>query len=368
MKNTLLNFCLSIIAITCLISPSYATGPEVEYENIGTLSLEVSEDRDFPTTQLILTRQGGMRDVIDNYEGLLPAELKKLDIDFNGNFELVALLKHPDGHNVVPYIYDSDFSPIFPLVEEGPDPIICREFFMTSIDEKPALCSRYLVSFHNFGPPNFYRLEYYQLESGKLKLFKTGFSEGDHFNVFMNRGAYEFNQGNYLEALKHYSLAIDSSTGEMGTEPFIETLYYLAESRRFSKDFDGAKKLYQKIVLQFPHNSLTDASQDKIELISTCQNDHNLLSLLIDASLLMKRGDYETAIALLDNEALTDSNPISDRFLFAKAEALTASNRLDEAITILYEIISRFPQSQLIDTVISTLESIEDTDEEADGI
>jgi len=343
----------------------------VEIEGLGEIVLEETSIDQTETTQLLLKKPGGMQQVIDSYDGLLPSDLIKHDLDGDGNFEIIALLRHPDGIDVIMHIYgtDADFKKIFPESQNENNPLICREIFVSMHGNQPAVCTRHLISYHDFGPPELYRLEFYQLQKGHLVLAQQGFTEGNHYNILMNRGAWAFHGGQYLEALDYYNMAISSSTGEISSRAFIESLFYLAESRKFLKDFKHALELYQKIVLEFSQNSFTDAAQREIELISQNIEHPEALSFYIDVLSHINCDRWETALELLQNHELGSADsPLLDRMLFTRAEVLTALNRVDEAIEVYRMIQQKFPDSPIIESVEAALEDMLEKPEETDGL
>ena len=343
----------------------------VEIEGLGEILLEEASIDQTETTQLLLKKPGGMLQVIDSYDGLLPADLIKHDLDSDGNIEIISLLRHPDGIDVVMHIYstDSGFKKIFPESENENNPLICREIFISTHGNQPAVCTRHLVSYHDFGPPELYRLEFYQLQQDRLVLAQQGFSEGNHYNILMNRGALAFHGGQYLEALDYYNQAVSSSTGEISSRAFIEALFYLAESRKFLKDFKNALELYQKIVLEFSQNQFTDAAQSEIELISQNIEHPEALSFYIDVISHINCDRWGAALELLQNHRLGSiESPLLDRMLFTRAEVLTALNRVDEAIEIYQSIQQKYPNSPVIEKVEAALADILEEPEETDGL
>lgn len=343
----------------------------VSIEGIGELILQESTDAQADSSQLVLKKTGGMREVIDSFDGLMPSDLIKFDLDTDGSVEIIALLRHSDGIDVIPHIYSSsrDFKRLFPPPDQETNPLICREVFVTTYNNQPAVCTRHLIAFHESGPPELFRLEYYHLVNDRFEMLTHGYSEGDHFNILMNRGAYAFHSGQYIEALDFYNQAISSSTGDITTKAFIEALFYLAESRKYLKDFKSALELYQKIVLEFSQNPLTDQSQREIELISENLENPESLSFYVDVTSHVNCDRWETALELLQQHPVANSpGPLQDRFIFTKAEVLTALNRIEEAIEAYREIKSRFPDSSLIESIDAILEDMEARPEETDGL
>ncbi|MBU1108636.1 MAG: tetratricopeptide repeat protein [Candidatus Riflebacteria bacterium] len=343
----------------------------VELDGLGEILLERTSGDQIETTQLLLKKPGGMRQVIDSYNGLLPTDLIKHDLDADGSPELIALLRHPDGIDVIMHIYrtDTDFKKIFPENENENNPLICREVFVSTHGNQPAVCTRHLVAYHDFGPPELYRLEFYQLQKDHLVLAQQGFTEGNHFNILMNRGAQAFHSGQYLEALDYYNQAISSSTGEISSRAFIESLFYLAESHKYLKDFKSALELYQKIVLEFSQNPFTNDAQREAELISQNLEHPEALSFYIEVNNHINCDRWETALELLQKNPMGNADgPLLDRMLFIRAEVLTALNRVEESIEVYHTIQQKFPASPIIDDVNAALEDMQEKPEETDGL
>ncbi len=342
-----------------------------EIAGVGELILEESTADQVETTRLLLQKPGGARQVIDSYEGLLPAELLKYDLDGDGNIEVISVLKPPDGIDVMPFIYTdlNAFRRVFPPSGQESNTLICREVFVTTHAGQPAICSKNLISYHEFGPPDLFRLEFYRLEKDQLKLVHQDFSAGDHFNILMNRGGYAMHSGQYLEALDFYNQSIASASGEISTKAYIEALFNLAQARKFTKDFKSALELFQRIVVEFSENAYTTDAQREIELISGNQNNIDALSFYVDVLSNINCDRWEAALELLQNHPVSKAGGIlQDRFLFTEAEVLTALNRVEEAIKVLNEIKEKFPDSPIIENVDALLTDMQERPEETDGL
>jgi tetratricopeptide (TPR) repeat protein len=340
-------------------------------EGIGTILLvfDKSEAGYLDSSRLLLQKPGGLRRVIDTYEGLQPAELRKFDLDSDNSVEIIALLRHPDGFDVLPYVYrtDADFTRVLPADDEQESvQLIFREVVLSNIANTPVLCGKSRLSFHDFGPPDLYRIEFYQLKNDGLVLLEKGFSDGTHFNILMNKGAFAFNHGRYLDALDLYNESIASSTGEISTAAFIEALFFMAEARKFTKDFNGALELYEKIVLEFNQNQRTEQAQKSIELISANLVNINELSYFVDIVALFNANKCKEALELVENRV--PGGKLEDRFRYMKAEILTAQNRLEEAVQVYLQIKKDFPESPVIDEIDVLLQDIQEIPEEAGGL
>lgn len=371
MKKFPASLCLFLLFFAAEAFAEKADQLNIFFEGLGTIFLEENSiDRQSENSQLILQKPGGMREVIDTYEGLLPADLRKFDLNADSNAEIIALLRHPDGKDVMPHIYqlNENFKRLYPVQDQSESvPIICREIVLTANDNIPLLCAKNPMVFHDFGPPELYQLEFYRLNGANLELFDRTYSGGDHFNILMNRGAVAFNEVRYLEAIDYYEQAISSSSGEITSKAFIEAIFFLAEARKLSKDFDGALQLYQKIVLEFSQNHRTDQSQKEIELISANLNNIPALSFFIDATILVNSNKWEEALVLIDNRTPA-TTALEDRFLFMKAEILAAQNRIEEAVATFAQLKENFPDSLLIEEVDNLLQEMQENPEESGGL
>lgn len=354
---------LALCAFMPLSGAAEAVFFNAKLGEFGTAVLKQVVIDELETTQFVLKKPGGVCLLIDTFDGLIPAALKVADLDQNGTPELIVLLRHPDGIDVMLKVYSAkeNFKRIFP--DENED-LICREIFVTAYNEMPAICAKHLVGCHSFGPPELYRLEIYTLKNNKLSLAQSSFSEGTHFNILMNKAAWAFNHGNYKEALRLYSDVIASSTGDITSEAFIENLFYLAETKKYLNDFEGALELYKKIVLEFSENAYTNEAQDSIELIAENLCRPKELSYYLKLSALINCERYKEASKLLEEDCVSCDSPIQDRLMFLKAEIYTAENRLEEAIKTYESIKRQFPESTLALKAAQLLEELRAPSEE----
>ena len=350
-----------------------AAVPAIELKGRGTLQLIKNfNPSGTEAAQLILTRAGGRRQVIDSFYGLQPTELRRFDLDSDEHAEIIATLMHPDGTDVMPYIYSvkGNFARLYPPPEQQmlPD-IICRKIILTSRNDQPVICAKYKVSFHNFGPPDLYRLEFYQLKNNKLVLIDKGFTQNNHFNVLMNRAAFAYYQGAYQEAADYYNKAISSSTGRLTNQAFIEAIFGLARAEMFNKNFEEALELFQKIVLEFEQNERTNEAQEEIELISANLDNKNELSFLIDVLSLTQQNKWHEALELLNRHPFNQQTfRLQDRYLFIRGEILIALNRIEKAIEAFATIEEKFPDSQLINDADTMLNDLQGSLDGTDGL
>ncbi|MGM0600046.1 MAG: tetratricopeptide repeat protein [Candidatus Rifleibacteriota bacterium] len=347
--------------------------PTIILKGIGSMQLIQSTSQSgTKASQLVLTRPGGRRQVIDSFYGLQPSKLRRFDLDSDEQAEIIATLMHPDGTDVMPYIYSTkeNFTRIYPPQKQQmlPD-IICRKIILTSRNNHPAICAKFKVSFHDFGPPDLYRLEFYKLENQNLELMDKGFTHDSHFNVLMNRAAFAYYQGSYQEAVDYYNKAVSSSTGRLTNEAFIEAIFGLAQAEKFNKNFDEALKLFQKIVLEFKQNERTNEAQQEIEFISANINNKEELSFLIDVLSLTQQNKWHEALELLNQHPFSNKTfSLQDRFLFIRGEILIALNRIEKAIEAFSTIKQKFPDSQLIEDADTMLNDLQGSIDGTNGL
>lgn len=341
----------------------------VDIPNLGSLSLQKTKQTD--TTKLILKKSSKITIVVDNYEGLEPHELIKYDLDNDGKTEIIATLKYADSQNVIPYVYTikDSLEKIFPDEESESKLLTCREVFATTQNSKPTLCLKYLISFHDYAPPELYKLEMYSLENGKLKLDQIGYNEGSHYNLIMNLAAEYMHNGKTLEAAQLYNQAIASSTGKMSDKAFCEALFFNAEALKYSGKYSEAMKLFEKIVLEHTDSDFTEISQKELEFIHDNLNNEKLLTQYYKIQLEIVNEQTKSALNNL-NQLIKDNPKCSfmDRLLFTKAEILISENNIESAIAIFIDIKVKYPESPLIDTIDEMLENLESKPEDSEEL
>ena len=341
----------------------------VDVQNLGSLVLQKTNQGD--TTQLILKKSPKITIVVDNYEGLEPHELIKYDLDNDGKTEIIATLKYADSQNVIPYVYTikESLEKIFPDEESESKLLTCREVFVTNQNSKHVLCLKYLISFHDYAPPELYKLEMYSLENGKLKLNQIGYNEGTHYNLLMNLAAEYMHNGKTQEAAQLYNQAIASSTGKMSSKAFCEALFFNAEALKYSGKYSEAMKVFEKIVLEHTDSDFTEISQKELEFIHDNINNEKLLTQYYKIQLEIVNEHTEDALKHL-NQLIKDNPKCSfmDKLLFTKAEMLISDNNIEEAMAIFIDIKVKYPQSSLIDTIDEMLENLESKPEDSEEL
>ena len=342
----------------------------VEVQNLGSLVLQKTKQGD--TTQLILKKSPKITIVVDNYEGLEPHELIKYDLDNDGKTEIIATLKYADSQNVIPFVYTikESLEKIFPDEESESKLLTCREVFVTTQNSKPVLCLKYLISFHDYAPPELYKLEMYALEKGKLKINQIGYNEGSHYNLLMNLAAEYMHNGKTLEAAQLYNQALASfSTGQMSSKAFCEALFFNAEALKYSGKYSDAMKLFEKIVLEHTDSDFTEISQKALEFIHDNINNEKLLTQYYKIQLEIVNEHTEVALNQL-NQLIKDNPKCSfmDKLLFTKAEILISDNNIEEATAIFIDIKVKYPQSSLIETIDEMLENLESKPEDSEEL
>ena len=323
------------------------------------------------TTKLILKKSPKITIVVDNYEGLEPHELIKYDLDNDGKTEIIATLKYADSQNVIPFVYTlkESLEKIFPDEDSESKLLTCREVFVTTQNSKPVVCLKYLISFHDYAPPELYKLEMYSLENGKLKLNQIGYNEGSHYNLLMNLAAEYMHNGQTLQAAQLYNQAIASSTGKMSNKAFCEALFFNAEALKYSGKYSDAMKLFEKLVLEHTDSDFTEISQRELEFIHDNIKNEKLLSEYYKIQLEIVNEHTESALTHL-NQLIKDNPKCSfmDRLLFTKAEMLISDNNIEAAMAIFIDIKVKYPQSPLIDTIDEMLENLESKPEDSEEL
>ena len=341
----------------------------VEIQNLGSLVLQKANQSD--TTKLILKKSPKITIVVDNYEGLEPHELIKYDLDNDGKTEIIATLKYADSQNVIPFVYTlkESLEKIFPDEDSESKLLTCREVFVTTQNSKPVVCLKYLISFHDYAPPELYKLEMYSLENGKLKLNQIGYNEGSHYNLLMNLAAEYMHNGQTLQAAQLYNQAIASSTGKMSNKAFCESLFFNAEALKYSGKYSDAMKLFEKLVLEHTDSDFTEISQRELEFIHDNIKNEKLLTEYYKIQLEIVNEQTESALNHL-NQLIKDNPKCSfmDRLLFTKAEMLISDNNIEAAMAIFIDIKVKYPQSPLIDTIDEMLENLESKPEDSEEL
>ena len=388
MKTKITSYCITLIIIVLLsntslfaaLSPKkkssvYTLPTTAEVKDLGTLSLEKSKDKYSATTQLILKKAKGITIIVDNYEGLDPYELAKLDMDKDGITEVIATLRYPESDNVIPYVYiikEDGLEKIFP--KEGTESkfMTCKEVFMTSRHDFPVLCLKYLINYHDYAPPELFKLEMYALKDGQLEVCSVGYNVGTHYNLLMNMGAESLHNGQTIEAANYYHEALASSTGDMNQKAFCEALFCNAEALKYSGKYAEAIKLFEKIVLEYTDSNFTEISQKELEFLVANSKDSNNTKLLEQYfKIQFEIQNDQTAEALEHLKKLIAENPncnFMDILLFTKAELLVSENQIEEAMSVFTDIKVKFPNSNLIEVVEEMMENLESKPEDIEGL
>lgn len=388
MKTKITSYCITLIIIVLLsntslfaaLSPKkkssvYTLPTTAEVKDLGTLSLEKSKDKYSATTQLILKKAKGITIIVDNYEGLDPYELAKLDMDKDGITEVIATLRYPESDNVIPYVYiikEDGLEKIFP--KEGTESkfMTCKEVFMTSRHDFPVLCLKYLINYHDYAPPELFKLEMYALKDGQLEVCSVGYNVGTHYNLLMNMGAESLHNGQTIEAANYYHEALASSTGDMNQKAFCEALFCNAEALKYSGKYAEAIKLFEKIVLEYTDSNFTEISQKELEFLVANSKDSNNTKLLEQYfKIQFEIQNDQTEEALEHLKKLIAENPncnFMDILLFTKAELLVSENQIEEAMSVFTDIKVKFPNSNLIEVVEEMMENLESKPEDIEGL
>ena len=345
-----------------------------EIKGVGTLILQKSKEKNSAASQLILKKANNITIIVDTYEGFEPFELAKIDFDNDGITEIVATLRYADSDSVIPYVYTikEGLEKIFPKEGSETDLMTCKEVFLTSRNSLPVLCLKYLISYHDYAPPELFKLEMYSFNNGELKLCSVGYNEGTHFNLLMNLAAEYLHQGKTMEAANLYHEALASSTGDMGQKAFCEALFCNAEALKYSGKFDEAINLFEKIVLEYTDSNFTEIAQKELEFLVANSKDKKNTNLLIQFfKIQFEMQNDQNDFALTHLNDLINKNPncnFMDVLLFTKAELLVSENRIEEAFAVFTDIKVKFPKSGLIEYVDEMLENLESKPEDIEGL
>lgn len=387
MKNTVAISKLLVIATltgillspaTILAAPSKSGSQDSDFlkkslvVEEGTLVLQNIDNQNNSAAQLVLKRPGNITIIADTYEGLEPFELLKCDFNGDGTMEIVATLKYPDSQNVIPYVYSftDSLEKVFPKEKQEADLLNCREVFISHQKSVNSLCLKYLVSYHDFGPPDLFKLEMYTMQKdNQFKLTQIGYNEGTHFNLLMNLAAEYIHKGRTLDAAALYDQALTSSTGDITRTAFTEALFSEAEALKFSGKYSEASKLFEKLVLEYTDSKFTELAQKELEFLFTNQKSPELLNKYFAIRMNILNNNNSTAMEQLDK--LISNNPkcsFMDRLLFTKAELLVSDDHLEDAVSIYKQIKVNYPESNLIDSVDEMLEDLESKPVDADSL
>lgn len=364
-------FILLIIAQSSLLLSKTKQNLELSFKGIGKITLTSKKIQGVESSQLVLVNPGGLKQIIETFDGLIPNSIFKADLNFDNSYEFIITLKDTEGTEEIPIIYSikNQIKKIYPVSDEENNKLISKKVFLTNFQKRNVLCTKNLVNYHDFGPPNLYRFNYFILQNGSLKKIHESFSVNNNFNLLMNRGAVYFHSGKYFKALEYYKQAISSSTGDISTPAKIECLFFQAESLKYVKDFKAALNIYQDIVINYAQNKRTNSAQREIELISSNLNNKKALSLWIDISNQINCENWLSASEMLDSINLPDASPrLNARILFMKAGVYVALNKIEEAVKTYHEICDKFPDLPIIDSVKVNLQDLEVKPEEADGL
>ncbi len=299
--------------------------------------------------------------VIGNFDGGDIFSLSKGDLDGDGLPEVLAVARYSSGEDFTPIIFRGvgEVKQIYPASGED-NIVIGREVSLSPGQEGTLVCVKNPVIFHEFGPPDLLRMEYFRLTGERLERVKEGFSVGDHFNQLMNLAAIDFQKGFYLPALNAYEEILRKKGIEMPAEAKAEDLFFQAESRKFLKDITGAISLYTKIESEFPQYGKIDSVVRERDFLRDNLDASSSLTLFIDASNLVKAEKLIDGLRLLDSTPEgKGKGPLGDRLLFLRGEILMSMGRVSEAISAFRAITAEFPSSPLGNSVRMNLQELE---------
>ncbi|MFZ2956081.1 MAG: tetratricopeptide repeat protein [Candidatus Ozemobacteraceae bacterium] len=320
-------------------------------------------------SQLLLEKPGGDRHVLSSLEALDFITLLKGDLDGDQNPEVIAVARNRGGDELMPYIFSGTGSlkQVFPPGEEG-NPLIGKEISLAPGPLGTTLAIKVLVNVHDYGPPDLYNIEYYRLRGGKLEKVGEKLLNGVHFNQRLNIAGNSFSKGNYLEALKEYEAVFASASSVMPAAARAEGLFFQAECRRFLKDFSGAIDVYERVVTQYAETPQALEAKREGEFLKKNLAASQALSLYIDVSQLNRLGRSPEALALLEKAGETLApGPLTPHLEFLKSEILISLGRVDDAVRLLQEFRQRYPSSELLGRVESSIQDLQGKPDEEQG-
>ncbi len=368
----------SLLAVQAKKKVAKAQKTAFKINNIGEFFLQISKDKQNLASYLLFKPSNQKAIILDSYEGLVPYELQYSDLDSDGRIEIISTLRFPESENVIPYIYTLNtnkkemLEKIFPKEENESKMLNCREVYFNNKGNQQILYLKYLVNFHDYAPPELYRLEMYQLKNGLLTLTQVGYNEGTHFNLLMNLGTEYLFKGKSAEAVSCYSKALDSQKGNMPKKAIPELLFYYAEALKFAGKYSEAMKNFEEVVLKYTDSEYTEIAQKELEFLNANINNPKNVDLLNKFFKILLEIDYtHSAEGLNHLDKFISENKdcnFMDRLLYMKAELLIADNRLDEAMEIFTNIKANFPNSNLISLVEEMIENLDSKPEDIEGL
>ena len=348
--------------------PEGACSLRMELEGTGVVIVKSQQtSSEGHTSQVILEKPGGTKHVLAESKALNFVSLLRGDIDGDQIPEVVAIAKNPLSDDVLPYVFQGkpELKQVFPLREED-NPIIGKEIGISPGKAGSDLFVKELVNFHDFGPPDLYINELFQLRSARLVKVGERVIAGNHFNQVLNLGALAFQKGDFLEALKKYETVLNSSgSSAMPAEAQAIAWFYQGEARKFLKDFSGAIENYLNVVKRFPESAVSEQAAQEEAFLSSNQAASQALSLYIDALKLEKGGKLNEALALLDKGIpLFPKNQLGDYLRFLRGEILILIGYGEEALKNFRDLKKEFPNTPLRSKIDSTLLELETNPDE----
>ena len=350
----------------------------ISVDKLGGLALQKSDDKQTFSSLLVLKTTNNKPIVLDSYIGLEPFELQKTDLDNDGRIEIIATLKYPDSENLIPYVYTLNLQKnellekIFPVDDNESKLLNCREVYFNSKGNQQNLYLKYIVNYHEYGPPELFRLEKYHLENGKIILDQIRYNEGNHYNQLMNLGTEYLYKGKSKEAAEIFNKTLTSCSSKMNKKAICETIFLNAEALKYSGNYSNAMKLFEKLVLEYTDSPFTEIAQNELEFLAENTKDPKNIKLMEQFFAVLLEIEYEHSSEALNhlNQLIVKNKNCNfmDRLLYIKAELLISENRVEEAIAVFNDLKEKFPNSSLIEIVDEMMENLESKPEDIEGL
>ncbi|MBF0543530.1 MAG: tetratricopeptide repeat protein [Candidatus Riflebacteria bacterium] len=349
-KLFLVLFLLGIVcsSLSADNSPNVLKPKRFEIPTIGFLIIrnkdsEVGEE----VSQLILEKTGAPSIVLATLDALEFVDVLKGDIDGDQIPEIIAVARNKSSDDLVPFIFSgkSSLKQIFPPNSDE-FPVMGKEISLIPGPDGLCLGVKCLVNFHDFGPPEFFNLEYYRIKNGILKKVDERPLVGSHFNQIMNQATWNFQKGKYADSIQLYEKVLSEKS--LPGKAREEILYYLGMSKKYQKNFSEALKFFESLITEFPTSQFSEEGKREIEFLNKNINATPSLSLYVDLLVLKQGGKLDQALEELRKIKPTlASDSVLPKFLLLEGEILLGQGKLEEAMTLFKDIKTRFPSSEI---------------------
>lgn len=298
------------------------------------------------SSQLLHEKPGGARILLAESATLSFVSLQQGDLDGDQIPEILAIARNPNTNDFLPFIFkgQTDLKMIFPLREEDTS-LIGKEIKIIPGKTSSFLCVKVILPYHDFGPPDLFVNRLYKIRDEKLEKVEERIIECSHFNQRLNLGTHHYHQGEFGKAKQGFQSLIASFPLDMPDEAKAEAFFFYGDTLKFQKDFPKASANFETVLRNYPEAPIAERAMEEHEFLSTYRMATEALSLLIEVSLLERGGKWSDALNLLSKGMESEeSKEVEDILLFRKAEILFSLGRAEEALAILKEVQTRFPE------------------------